>query len=279
MSVRINNLGLSAFHQCALLQNMTEAAKVLGVSQSALSQRISQLEDDLETTLFLREGKKLILTEMGEEILSYCRVQENLENELFSKIGLHENELGGVIRIAGFSSIMRSIVMKRLSGFVRENQSLRIDLQTYEVIDLFDALKKGKADFILTDYEVEMKGIKKEIIGQEEYVVIESSKYKTHSDVFLDHGPHDNATESFLKAQGKAIKPYRRSYLGEVYAIIDGVENGFGRAVMSRHLIENNKKVKIIKGYKKYFRPLCLYYFDKPYYSEVFKQTLIHLKN
>lgn len=51
--MKINNLGLKAFHQVSLRLNMTFAAEELGLTQSALSQRISALEDDLETTLFV----------------------------------------------------------------------------------------------------------------------------------------------------------------------------------------------------------------------------------
>ena len=270
----MSNLGLSAFYQSARLENMTEAASVLAVTQSALSQRISQLESELETTLFIRDGKKLQLTQAGIELYKYCQSHENLENEVLSKLGSGQSELAGVIRIACYSSIMRSVLLKKIAPLVRKFPQLQLDLQTYEVVELYDVLRTGRSDFVICDYKMQKSGIQEMIIGQEEFVVIESAKYKTNEDVYLDHGIHDNATESFFSIQGGKAPTYRRSFMGEVYAIIDGVEQGMGRAVMSRHLIEGNKKIKILKGFKRYFRPITVHYYEKAYYSELQKQLL-----
>jgi DNA-binding transcriptional LysR family regulator len=272
--MKLSNLGLSAFYHCTRLESMTEAAAVLAVTQSALSQRIAQLENELETTLFIRDGKKLQITSAGIELYKYCQSQENMEQEVLAKLGSGQNDLAGVVRIAAYSSIMRSLLIPKLTSVIREHSKLQLDLQTYEVIDLYDVLRTGRADFVVCDYSMQKNGITEQVIGQEEFVLIESVKYKTNLDVYLDHGPHDNATEAFFAIQKIVPKEYRRSYLGDVYAIIDGVEAGLGRAVMSRHLVEGNKKVKILKGYKRYFRPITLHYYEKAYYSELHK--LLH---
>ena len=56
---------LKYFLAIAREQNMTNAASVLHVSQSALSRQISDLEDELNTSLFIRTGRKMILTDDG----------------------------------------------------------------------------------------------------------------------------------------------------------------------------------------------------------------------
>lgn len=272
--MKISNLGLSAFYEAALKLHMTEAAAELGITQSALSQRIKALEDDLETTLFIREGKGLSLTEAGEELLNYCKNQSSFELELLSKLKSQDNQLGGTLRIAAFSSVLRSMIIPALAPFLRKNQQVSVIFSSHEVKELYNVLKSGEADLVITDYSMDRKGIIEKILGQEEYVVIESLKHKSDiPDVYLDHGPPDNATESFFAHQNH-VPVYRRSFMGDVYGIIDGVEQGLGRAVMSRHLIEDNKKIKIVTGHKKYQRPITLHYFERPFYPRLLKEVI-----
>jgi DNA-binding transcriptional LysR family regulator len=275
--VKLNHLGLTAFHQVALSLNMTSASKVLGLTQSALSQRIASLEDELETALFIREGKSLQLTETGLRLKAFCHEQLSLEEELLHSLKGHESALAGVIRIGAFSSILRSFIMPKLTVFLRKHQQIVPDVRSYQVSELEDVLKSNRADLVVTDYSMNKKGIAEVLIGYEEYVVIESTRYPTPSDIYLDHGPEDLATEKFFAKQ--KIKPnYRRSYLGDVYGILEGVEQGLGRATMSKHLISDNKKIKIVPGFKEYKLPIILHYYERPYYSHLFKSVIEQLQ-
>lgn len=135
-------------------------------------------------------------------------------------------------------------------------------------------MKNAEADFIVLDYELNRKGIVQHVLGFEEYVVIESAKFESAPDLYLDHGPHDNATESFFAAQPHPPKSYRRSFMGDVYGILNGVELGLGRAVMSKHLLNRSANVKLVKGYKRYARPVTLNYFEQPYYSRLHNEIV-----
>lgn len=276
--MKLSHLTLAAFHQCAQTLNMTLAAKELGITQSALSQRLAQLEDELSCTLFVREARGLILTEEGARLLRYTETEKLLEDELLRDLQGKKGELGGTLRIAGYSSIMRSLIIPALSPFLRKHPGVQVSFQTHEMSDLPDVLNSSRADFIIMDHDLKKKGILEEALGEEEYVVIESSRHPTPKDVYLDHDPHDTATESFFVHQGK-IPSYRRSFMGEVYGIIQGVEEGLGRAVMSRHLIEDNKKIKIVSGFKSFKQPITLHYFERPYYTELSKFVLKELKD
>ncbi len=59
---------LRAFEAAARHSSFTKAAAELRVTQSALSQRVAALEDELGYKLFLRQGRKLALTPRGEAI-------------------------------------------------------------------------------------------------------------------------------------------------------------------------------------------------------------------
>ena len=63
---------LKYFKEACELQNFSEAARVLHISQSTLSQQIKQLEDELDVLLFDRIGKRIVPTEAGLAFLPYA---------------------------------------------------------------------------------------------------------------------------------------------------------------------------------------------------------------
>ncbi|MBE6023536.1 MAG: LysR family transcriptional regulator [Cellulosilyticum sp.] len=74
-------------------KSMNKAANKLFVSQPALSEAIKDLEAELQTQLFIRTNKGVIVTTEGEEFLSYARqmvelgklVEERFVNQSISK--------------------------------------------------------------------------------------------------------------------------------------------------------------------------------------------------
>lgn len=87
--------------------------------------------------------------------------------------------------------------------------------------------------------------------------------------VVLDNDQSDRATELFFSAQGGRPTKYRRSYFGDCYGIIDGVSLGLGRAVMPKHLVESNRKIKIAKGSKPFNVDVVLHHYQQPIYSKL----------
>ena len=75
---RLNYHHLHYFWRVATLGNLTEAARQLHVSQSALSAQIRALEENMDTQLFERSGRRLLLTATGQRVLGYA-------NDIFSR--------------------------------------------------------------------------------------------------------------------------------------------------------------------------------------------------
>ena len=63
---------LETFVHVAQLQSFSRAAEVLGYSQSAITVQIRLLENELETRLFDRTGKRVVLTSSGKEFLEHA---------------------------------------------------------------------------------------------------------------------------------------------------------------------------------------------------------------
>ena len=122
----LNSLYLDAFLTTVQHQSFTKAAEALFISQSALSQRVKNLEIELETTLILRDRSGMRLTLEGEELLQYCRSKKQLEQQFLDRVAKKKNiGLSGFIRLGGFSSVMRSGVLPCLAPLVRAHPDLR----------------------------------------------------------------------------------------------------------------------------------------------------------
>ena len=63
---------LKYFKEACERQNFSEAARILHISQSTLSQQIKQLEEELDVLLFDRIGKRIVPTEAGQAFLPYA---------------------------------------------------------------------------------------------------------------------------------------------------------------------------------------------------------------
>ncbi len=247
--MQLSTRQLEAFQAIAQLQNFTKAASRLHLTQSALSQRIRKLEDTLDTCLFVRAPDGVRLTEAGRRLLQYCRDRESLDADLSGDlVGPGEGRLSGSLRIAGYSSIMRSVVIPALGPLLRDNPGVHCEFFVREMGDLPGMLRQGEAEFVIVDYALDWREVATHVLGREEYVAVESAVYDTREDVYLDHDPEDRATHWFFRDRPEA-PPYRRSYMGDVYGIRDGVAHGLGRAVMSRHLIMPDSGLRILEDY------------------------------
>ena len=85
-----------------------------------------------------------------------------------------------------------------------------------------------------------------------------------------------NYKEASSTAKHRYFGPY--TSFKEINAILDGVEEGLGRAVMAKHLISSKKNIRIVGGFKKVEKEIVLHYFKRPYYPKIYKEISKILK-
>jgi DNA-binding transcriptional LysR family regulator len=274
----LSSLYLDAFFAAARSLNFSLAAKELHITQSALSQRIKGLEEELDLTLFVRLPRGVQLTEAGARLLRYCQARFSMEQELLEQLTGKTRGLGGAVRIGGYSSIVRSILMPALSTLLRQNRYISVHFQNAEMRQLPDLLLTGNVDFIITDTPVHRADIETIQLGQEETVMARSAHHADDEPVYLDHDPDDPTTAKFFSLQSGTMPEYRRSYMDEIYAIIDGVALGLGQAVISKHLIVHDPRIEIVDGYRSMFVPVLLHYHKQPFYTALQRATIKELQ-
>ncbi len=279
--MKLSQLQLNAFQQIAKAGSLTKASAVLNLTQSALSHRLSNLEEELETALFIRHGTGVRLTDAGGKLLRYCRLQSQAEEELLTEIGPQElrrtQAFAGTIRIAGTSSLIRSVALPAIADLLRKNQEVRLELLTRELYELPQMLSNGAADFLMASELPSLVGVVEEELGEEICVLVKNAAKSDGSSkgkdscavVYLDHDMNDRTTSDFMKLNSKSEIKIARSYMDDIYGVIDGVEAGLGRAVVPRHMIAGRKKLKVIEGFTSLKIPIFLYRLRQPYYTKL----------
>lgn len=265
---------LEAFSAVAKAKSFSLAAKSLHITQSALSQRILNLESELSTGLIIRDPAGLRLTPAGEDLLRYCITKDSLEREFLSKLSSDQKQLRGILRIAGTSSVMRSVVMPSLQDFISKNSHVHIECYSRELRDLPLMLSSGEADMIVTTLPSARHDVVSHTLGSEENILVESTTANERHNIYLDHDSEDTTTLEFFKKNDLNLESIQRNYLDEVYSILDAVRLGWGRAILAKHLIKGISDIRACKGFKPLKIPVYLQYFHQPYYAQLHSRAV-----
>jgi LysR family glycine cleavage system transcriptional activator len=121
---RIRLHGLRAFAAAAGHMNFTRAAEDLGVSQSAVSHQIQQLEQHIGTQLFHRRNRKLALTEAGHVLLS--EVRQGFSHFTQGLDDLEALEKSGAVRVNVTPRFALKWLTPRLSGFSHKFPAIKL---------------------------------------------------------------------------------------------------------------------------------------------------------
>ena len=128
---------LRIFHAVADAGSLTHAGDTLRLSQSAVSRQIRALEESLNTTLFHRHARGLILTEQGELLFDATISMNKRLEAAAARIRDSEEEVFGELRVTtttGFGSLW---LAPRLPKLYEIYPDLKIDLMLEErVLDL-----------------------------------------------------------------------------------------------------------------------------------------------
>jgi LysR family transcriptional activator of nhaA len=152
--MRLNYHHLYYFWSVARLGHLTRAAESLHISQSALSGQIRKLEDNLGYDLFIREGRKLKLSEAGRMAFTYAEqiFRQGAELEALLRSGQHTNR--ETLRIGAVATLSRNFQ----EGFLRPllgRDDLDLKLHSGVLDDLLRRLSAHRLDLILSNQPVQ----------------------------------------------------------------------------------------------------------------------------
>jgi DNA-binding transcriptional LysR family regulator len=126
--------------------SVTAAARELHYTQPSVSHHLSRLEAETGATLLQRVGRGVRLTEAGRLLADRAaeiigRV-DSATAELSTLSGLH----AGRVRLAGFNSVMSSLVPQAASLLARRHPGLELGLADLHPEDALARLREGHVD-------------------------------------------------------------------------------------------------------------------------------------
>ncbi|UWR23745.1 LysR family transcriptional regulator [Sulfitobacter sp. S190] len=128
---------LRIFHAVADAGSLTHAGDKLNLSQSAVSRQIRGLEEQLNTNLFHRHARGLILTEQGELLFDATSAMTKRVDAASARIRDSEEEVFGELRVTTTTGFGTLWLAPRLSKLYDKYPDLKVDLMLEErVLDL-----------------------------------------------------------------------------------------------------------------------------------------------
>lgn len=125
------------------------AAEQLNKVPSALSYIVNKLEEQLNVTLFQRQGRRAVLTPAGKHLLTEGRKVLNAINNLSEQTQTIANGWEPRIRIAYDSIFDISDVFKNLQLFLNEHKNIEIDIKEEVLNGTWEALIEDDVDLVI----------------------------------------------------------------------------------------------------------------------------------
>ncbi|KXD55447.1 LysR family transcriptional regulator NmoR [Pseudomonas aeruginosa] len=178
---------LEIFRAVAHEASVTRAAQRLQRAQSNVTTRIRQLEEDLGVELFLRDGKRMSLTERGSEFLAYAEQLLALVDE--ARQSMHPAEPGGRLRLGSMESTAASRLPALLASYHKACPRVALEVSTGTSRALFDGVRARRLDCALVAAgpgwagELDGSGLRGEPLFREELLMILPAEHPPVHDV------------------------------------------------------------------------------------------------
>jgi len=164
---------IEIFINVAQEQHLTNVAKRLGLSQSAVSMSLKELENIIGRPLFDRVGKRLILNEVGrsfyKEVSPLYRKMADIEYEF------KNTKDRGSIRVGASTTIIDYIMPNIACQFMNRYPKVNIFLKDGNSKSIAELVKMGKLDMGFIEGVIEDRELIQEVVGEDELIIVSSS--------------------------------------------------------------------------------------------------------
>ena len=234
---------LKIFTTVAKYKSISQASNELGFAQSNVTSRIKQLEKKLESLLFHRVPKGMLLTKKGKiflphaiEILNKTKTAVNiLKDNKYENLIIGSTQSNAIIRIIEF-----------LKFFNEDNKHINVELLTAPTLKMREKLLSYEVDiaFISGGVNDNRLFLINEIY--EEMVLVEP-KHKTYKQAFLyfnDSCLYKIFAQEYFNTINEKIPSYK---FGNFEIILGCVELGMGKTILPLSLIKKLKYENSLK--------------------------------
>jgi len=246
---------LKVFEAVARHLNYTRAAEELHLTQPAVSMQVKQLEESLGVAFFEQLGKRIHLTEAGQELLGYARTITQQLDELEGILNRMKGLSGGRLRIS-VATTANYFIPTLLGSFSRRYPDVTVSLDVTNRETLLRQLAENTVDLVVmgqppTEADVEAQAFMDNplvVVAPPDHPLAKQRKIpltRLQEETFLvrESGSGTRiAMERFFNERGMRLRTGME--VGSNEAIKQSVQAGLGLGLLSRATIEQELTLK-----------------------------------
>jgi DNA-binding transcriptional LysR family regulator len=238
----MNQRFVEAFYWVATLKSMTRAAEKLFMTQSAISSRISALEEELGILLIdRRDRQQFALTNAGMRFLSYAERLMTLHRQLRDELGTEQDGVH-LLRVGAIESVLHTWLIPLLQHLRGVHANLQLELTVEITPVLAEAVKRGSLDLVFAAQSVAAPDIRTRSLPMMEMVFVGARQLKRRAPYTLAEivsnevmtfqrgsQPHLALLEQL---RGAGLEAPRMHTVSSNPALVHLIESGFGIATL-----------------------------------------------
>lgn len=247
MDLEIRHLRLVA--AVADVGSLTRAGDHLHLTQSALSHQLRDIESRLGAPLFLRVGKRLVLTPAGERLLASARDVLDRLQRTEDDIRQLGRQRGGAIRLSTECYTCYHWLPGVVTAFRQEWPRVDVRIVAEATADPVRALLDGALDLAIVAGDVDERRLGCTSLFEDEQVVVVAPNHplathkfiapeelrNEHLILYTTHSSESSVLREVLRPAGVEPRQLTRVQLTE--AIVELVKAGLGISVLARWAI------------------------------------------
>lgn len=278
---------LRAFLCIAKVQSFTRAAAEIGVSPSALSHTIKNLEDRLGYRLLTRTTRSVSPTSEGERVIQTLGPLYEQINDELEKLSAMRDSPSGIIRLTGSDDAIQYVVRPVLSDFLKQYPDVSVEIGidygfTDIVSERFDAgIRLGESvdkDMIATRVSRDWR---LSVVATPEYfrqypIPETPNELLQHNCINVRHSASSGVYAwEFEKNKRKfSVKVKGQYTANSTLHQLDAVLDGIGIAYLPDYLVspwlQNGQLIEVLNDWCPFFQGYHLYYPHRRHGSPAF---------
>lgn len=233
---------LEVFRAVVAEGGITRAATRLGRVQSSVTARVKQLEQELGTDLFIREGKRLKIAPAGQVLLGYAERLLCLAEE--AKSAMNDSRPRGEFRLGAMESTAAVRLPEPLTVYYRRHPEVDLKLRTGNPRQLATALLDGEIEAALVAEPVAEARFEWAPAFEERLVLVAPAAHPRIEErspapdtvIVFEHGcPHRRQLDAWYARRDDL--PRQTIELGSYHAMFGSVVAGMGVALMPESVL------------------------------------------
>jgi DNA-binding transcriptional LysR family regulator len=267
---------LQVFLDLVESKSFSQAARMNGVTQSAVSQQLRSMEKRFEALIIDRSQKQFRLTPEGQRLYDTAREILHSYNTLCADIEELRNVVSGTVRLATIYSVGLHELPSYLKKFMQEYPDVNIHVEYRRSNHVYEDLQNNAVDLGLVAYPEPRSGLEVVPFQHDRLVVVAQAGHPLAARADLDPReladqdlvgfdpdiPTRQATDQILAEAGVRVEP--KMVFDNIETVKRAVEIGAGLAVLPEATVEHEERNGLLSSIPfrdvEHRRPIALLY-------------------